>query len=69
MNGKPLAMGDPDHVPAGMYAMAALSILGLWEAVADHIASMHHVRAALVMVERGEAADLLARATRPPEAV
>ncbi len=56
MNGKPLAMGDPDHVPAGMYAKAALKKLGLWEALAAHIAPMHNVRAALVLVERGEAA-------------
>ncbi len=56
MNGRPLAMGDPDYVPAGMYAKAALKTLGLWEALASHVAPMHHVRAALVLVERGEAA-------------
>jgi len=56
MDGKPLAMGDPDHVPAGMYARAALESLGLWESLAAHIAPMHHVRAALTLVERGEAA-------------
>ncbi len=63
MNGRPLAIGDPEHVPAGIYAKAALETLGLWEAVADHIAPMHHVRAALVLVERGEAAAGIVYAT------
>jgi len=63
MNGKPLAMGDPDHVPAGMYAKAALQTVGLWEALENHIAPMHHVRAALVLVERGEAAAGIVYAT------
>jgi molybdate transport system substrate-binding protein len=63
MNGKPLAMGDPDHVPAGMYAKAALKKLGLWETLAPHIAPMHHVRAALALVERGEAAAGIVYAT------
>jgi len=63
LNGKPLAMGDPDHVPAGMYAKAALKTLGIWEAAADHVAPMHHVRAALVLVERGEAAAGIVYAT------
>lgn len=63
MNGRPLAMGDPDHVPAGIYAKVALEALGLWRAVADHIAPMHHVRAALVLVERGEAAAGIVYAT------
>ena len=63
MNGKPLAMGDPDHVPAGIYARAALKKLGLWETLAPHIAPMHHVRAALALVERGEAAAGIVYAT------
>jgi|TARA_B100000315_G_scaffold228709_1_gene237714 molybdate transport system substrate-binding protein len=49
-----LALGDPDHVPAGQYARAALSSLGLWGAVARKIAPMLDVRAALAMVARGE---------------
>jgi molybdate transport system substrate-binding protein len=49
-----LAMGDPDHVPAGMYGKKALQTLGLWNAVKDKIAAAKDVRAALVLVERGE---------------
>ena len=50
-----LALGDPDHVPAGLYARAALTSLGVWDAVAARLAPMADVRAALVLVERGEA--------------
>ncbi len=50
-----LAMGDPDHVPAGMYAKAALINLGVWKSVASRIAPTLDVRAALVLVQRGEA--------------
>lgn len=49
-----LSMGDPDHVPAGMYGKKALENLGLWNAVKDKIARAKDVRAALVLVERGE---------------
>lgn len=50
-----LAMGDPDHVPAGIYGKAALSSLGLWDKIAERTARAANVRAALAMVERGEA--------------
>ncbi len=49
-----LAMGDPDHVPAGMYGKAALQGLGAWEAVEKKVARAKDVRAALALVERGE---------------
>ena len=49
-----LAMGDPDFVPAGVYAKAALQALGEWEALASRIAPAANVRAALALVERGE---------------
>lgn len=49
-----LALGDPNHVPAGIYAKEALEEIGLWEDLSPHLAPMHHVRAALTMVERGE---------------
>lgn len=49
-----LAMGDPTHVPAGMYGKQALESLGLWAGLAHRIAPMAHTRAALTMVERGE---------------
>jgi molybdate transport system substrate-binding protein len=53
-NGGRLAIGDPDHVPAGMYGKKALENLGNWDAVKDRIAPMKDVRAALVLVERAE---------------
>lgn len=49
-----LAMGDPVHVPAGIYGKQALESLDLWNKVASRIAPMKDVRAALVMVERAE---------------
>src|SRR6266478_5840408 len=49
-----LATGDPDSVPAGRYARAALTTLGVWSKVADHIVRAENVRAALAFVERGE---------------
>lgn len=52
-NGR-LAIGDPDGVPAGRYAHEALEKLGLWNAVADHLARADSVRSALALVERGE---------------
>jgi len=51
----PLALGDPAHVPAGMYAKTALTNIGLWPAVKNRITRSADVRAALVLVERGEA--------------
>ncbi|MBV9655452.1 MAG: molybdate ABC transporter substrate-binding protein [Acetobacteraceae bacterium] len=50
-----LAMGDPAHVPAGLYGREALTKLGLWDKVADRIAPANDVRSALLLVERGEA--------------
>jgi molybdate transport system substrate-binding protein len=53
-NGK-LATGDPAHVPVGRYAQQALTTLRVWDAVAPKIARTDNVRAALLLVERGEA--------------
>lgn len=50
-----LAVGDPAHVPAGRYAQAALDWLGQWQALAPRLARAENVRAALLLVERGEA--------------
>ncbi|HWK42043.1 MAG TPA: molybdate ABC transporter substrate-binding protein [Croceibacterium sp.] len=50
-----LALADPDAVPAGKYAKAALEHLGQWAAVSGRIAPAENVRAALALVERGEA--------------
>ena len=50
-----LAVGDPAHVPAGIYAEQALRALGLWNTAASHLAAAADVRSALLLVERGEA--------------
>lgn len=51
-----LALADTDAVPAGKYAKAALQHLGEWETVESRIVPAENVRAALALVERGEAA-------------
>ena len=58
-----LALGDPDHVPAGQYARQALEALGWWSALRTRTAPAPDVRAALVYVERGECAAGLVYAT------
>ncbi|AEG05653.1 molybdate ABC transporter substrate-binding protein [Sinorhizobium meliloti] len=50
-----LAMGAVDSVPAGKYGKAALEKLGLWPNVAGKVAGAESVRAALLLVSRGEA--------------
>ncbi|MBN8829086.1 MAG: molybdate ABC transporter substrate-binding protein [Sphingomonadales bacterium] len=50
-----LAMADPDSVPAGKYGKAALGALGVWRGVEGKVARAENVRAALALVERGEA--------------
>ncbi|MCY3790148.1 MAG: molybdate ABC transporter substrate-binding protein [Gemmatimonadetes bacterium] len=58
-----LALGDPDHVPAGQYARQALEALGWWPVLKTRIAPAPDVRAALVYIERGECAAGLVYAT------
>ena len=53
-NGR-LAIADPAAVPAGKYAQAALTSLGVWASVAAKLAPAENVRAALLLVSRGEA--------------
>jgi molybdate transport system substrate-binding protein len=75
-----LALGDPSHVPAGIYAKQALQALGWWQALVDRLAPAVDVRAALSYVERGECKagvvyatdaaisdDVAVLATLPPE--
>ncbi len=50
-----LATGDPDHVPVGKYAKAALEKLGAWGSIESKLARAADVRGALTLVERGEA--------------
>ncbi len=53
-NGR-LATGDPAHVPVGRYAQQALQALGVWKIAEPRLARADNVRAALALVERGEA--------------
>ncbi len=48
------AMGDPVHVPAGIYARDALERLGLWDDVGRNAAFGENVRVALAKVARGD---------------
>jgi len=50
-----LAVAEPETVPAGRYAKAALTTLGVWDAVEGRLAPAENVRAALAHVSRGEA--------------
>ncbi len=50
-----LATGDPDSVPAGRYARAALSHLGVWAEVEQRLVRADDVRGALHFVAIGEA--------------
>jgi molybdate transport system substrate-binding protein len=50
-----LAMGQLAAVPAGKYGKAALEKLGAWNGVKDKVAQTENVRAALLLVARGEA--------------
>ena len=49
-----LAVADPDAVPAGKYAKAALIALQVWPSVEGRLARAENVRAALAFVARGE---------------
>ena len=50
-----VAVALVDAVPAGIYAREAMVSLGLWEALEDRLAQTDNVRAALLLVARGEA--------------
>jgi molybdate transport system substrate-binding protein len=50
-----LAVGEVRSVPAGKYAKAALETLGVWPSVEGRLAESENVRAALLLVSRGEA--------------
>ncbi|WP_236995656.1 molybdate ABC transporter substrate-binding protein [Vreelandella populi] len=49
-----LSVGDPDHVPAGMYTQQALEALNEWDELLPRLAQGNDVRAALTLVERHE---------------
>ena len=50
-----IAVGDPAHVPAGLYAKEALTNLGVWSSLEPRLARAEDVRGAVALVERGEA--------------
>ena len=50
-----LAIANVDSVPAGKYGKAALEKLGIWASVSGKLAQAENVRAALLLVSRGEA--------------
>ncbi|MEP7097484.1 MAG: molybdate ABC transporter substrate-binding protein [Dokdonella sp.] len=50
-----LALAEPNSVPAGKYAKAALTTLHVWSSVQARIVAADDVRAALNFVARGEA--------------
>ena len=51
-----IAIGDPDHVPAGRYARAVLSATGVWDAIEPHLVPTADTRAALRLVSEGAVA-------------
>lgn len=53
--GRPLAVADTESVPAGRYAKAALTKMGVWNRLEGDLARTENVRAALALVERGAA--------------
>ena len=54
LKGGRLALANPDAVPAGKYAKSALQRLGVWATVENSLTRSENVRAALVLVARGE---------------
>ncbi|HEY4944102.1 MAG TPA: molybdate ABC transporter substrate-binding protein [Rhizomicrobium sp.] len=55
LQGGRLSVADPDSVPAGKYARTALTTLGVWNGVVNHLVQAENVRVALAYVSRGEA--------------
>lgn len=58
-----LAIADPDSVPAGRYAKAALERGGRWAEVEPNVVRAESVRAALALVERGVVSRAIVYAT------
>ncbi|MBW5446227.1 molybdate ABC transporter substrate-binding protein [Cohnella sp. CFH 77786] len=50
-----IAIGEPNTVPAGMYAKQALTALGLWDKLQDKLVFAKDVRQVLTLVESGNA--------------
>ncbi|MFC2172618.1 molybdate ABC transporter substrate-binding protein [Acidobacteriota bacterium] len=58
-----IALGDWNHVPAGMYAKHALENLGWWQDLEERMVPSRDVRSALRLVELGETAAGIVYAT------
>ena len=58
-----MVMGDPDHVPAGIYGKQALITLGVWPEVSGRVVRAGDAVAALAFVARGEVAAGIVYAT------
>jgi len=52
---KRIAMADPSHVPAGVYAKQALQCAGLWETIESNVIPTLDARSALTAVTSGAA--------------
>ncbi len=52
----PFAIGNPDHVPVGIYARQALQNLGLWQGIVARIVPMPNARSVMANIDRGEVA-------------
>ena len=53
---RPIAMANPDYVPAGRYGRQALENLGLWKEISNRIVYGENVRVSLSLVARGDVA-------------
>ncbi|MBD2815739.1 molybdate ABC transporter substrate-binding protein [Xenorhabdus sp. Flor] len=51
LSGGRLAVGDPDHVPVGIYAKESLQYLGAWNLVNPLLARTNNVRSGMALVE------------------
>ena len=54
INGKRIAIGDPQHVPVGIYTRQSLQNAGIWDDLREQFVGMPNARAVLALVERGE---------------
>jgi len=64
--GKKVALAEPSSVPAGIYAKAWLTRIGLWEQIAPNVIPTEHVRAALAAVNAGNADAAIVYVTDTP---
>ena len=56
LKGHRLAVGDPQHVPVGLYAAEALKAVDLWDVVEPRLAPTEDARSSLALLQRAEVA-------------